>query len=88
MVKKLKARSTEGAASGAFSKEVRVTGDSIDLPGYFGASTGGAAALWAAAELGSEISAVVSRGGRPDLAMPRLKDVIAFYGSQESSAIS
>jgi putative phosphoribosyl transferase len=36
--------------------------------GYFGASTGGAAALVAAAELGAEIAAVVSRGGRPDLA--------------------
>lgn len=36
--------------------------------GYFGASTGAGAALLAAAELGSEISAVVSRGGRPDLA--------------------
>jgi dienelactone hydrolase len=36
--------------------------------GYFGASTGAAAALQAAAVLGGEISAVVSRGGRPDLA--------------------
>jgi len=36
--------------------------------GYFGASTGGAAALMAAAELGDRVSAVVSRGGRPDLA--------------------
>jgi len=36
--------------------------------GYFGASTGAAAALDAAAELGSAIGAVVSRGGRPDLA--------------------
>jgi len=36
--------------------------------GYFGASTGAAAALKAAASLGKQISAVVSRGGRPDLA--------------------
>lgn len=36
--------------------------------GYFGASTGAAAALQAAAKMGKEISAVVSRGGRPDLA--------------------
>ncbi len=36
--------------------------------GYFGASTGAAAALQAAAEMGNNISAVVSRGGRPDLA--------------------
>jgi putative phosphoribosyl transferase len=40
-----------------------------DLPlGYFGASTGAAAALQAAAGLGGDIRAVVSRGGRPDLA--------------------
>jgi dienelactone hydrolase len=36
--------------------------------GYFGASTGAAAALQAAAKMGDKISAVVSRGGRPDLA--------------------
>jgi len=36
--------------------------------GYFGASTGAAAALVAAARLGRDVSAVVSRGGRPDLA--------------------
>ena len=36
--------------------------------GYFGASTGGGAALVAAAELGEDVGAVVSRGGRPDLA--------------------
>ena len=36
--------------------------------GYFGASTGAAAALQAAAKMGTRISAVVSRGGRPDLA--------------------
>ena len=36
--------------------------------GYFGASTGAAAALMAAATLGPQVQAVVSRGGRPDLA--------------------
>jgi dienelactone hydrolase len=36
--------------------------------GYFGSSTGAGAALVAAAELGKDIGAVVSRGGRPDLA--------------------
>jgi dienelactone hydrolase len=36
--------------------------------GYFGASTGAAAALQAAAALGNKVQAVVSRGGRPDLA--------------------
>lgn len=45
--------------------------------GYFGASTGTAAALWAAADLGDEVSAVVSRGGRPDLAEGRLASVRA-----------
>jgi putative phosphoribosyl transferase len=45
--------------------------------GYFGASTGAAAALMAAAELGEEIRAVVSRGGRPDLAASRLGDVVS-----------
>jgi putative phosphoribosyl transferase len=45
--------------------------------GYFGASTGAAAALWAAADPGAGIAAVVSRGGRPDLAGPRLHAVTA-----------
>lgn len=45
--------------------------------GYFGASTGAAAALWAAAEPGARIAAVVSRGGRPDLAGLRLAAVTA-----------
>lgn len=45
--------------------------------GYFGASTGGAAALIAAAELNDKISAVVSRGGRPDLANESLPLVTA-----------
>ncbi|MCB1984579.1 MAG: dienelactone hydrolase family protein [Burkholderiales bacterium] len=43
--------------------------DSKTLPlGYFGASTGAAAALKAAAKMNTGVSAVVSRGGRPDLA--------------------
>ncbi|MFB7373545.1 phosphoribosyltransferase family protein [Streptomyces sp. NPDC056222] len=45
--------------------------------GYFGASTGAAAALWAAADPAATVSAVVSRGGRPDLAGPRLAAVRA-----------
>lgn len=45
--------------------------------GYFGASTGAASALEAAATLGDKIQAVVSRGGRPDLAMDLLPDVKA-----------
>jgi putative phosphoribosyl transferase len=43
--------------------------------GYFGASTGGGAALVAASELGDRVSAVVSRGGRPDLAGEALPSV-------------
>lgn len=43
--------------------------------GYFGASTGAAAALLGAADLDVQIGAVVSRGGRPDLAAPRLGEV-------------
>ncbi|GGW19374.1 hypothetical protein GCM10018980_66470 [Streptomyces capoamus] len=45
--------------------------------GWFGASTGAAAALWAAADPGARPAAVVSRGGRPDLAGPRLAAVTA-----------
>lgn len=51
---------------------------SADLKlGLFGASTGAAAALVAAADLGENIAAVVSRGGRPDLAGPALARVSA-----------
>jgi putative phosphoribosyl transferase len=45
--------------------------------GYFGASTGAAAALRAAADTGADVAAVVSRGGRPDLAGPSLGSVRA-----------
>ncbi len=57
---------------------LRTRPDLSGLPtGYFGASTGAGAALWAATEPGTEIAAVVSRGGRPDLAGPRLGSVRA-----------
>ena len=49
--------------------------------GYFGASTGAAAALIAAAELGATVDAVVARGGRPDLAgeaLPRVNAPTLF----------
>jgi putative phosphoribosyl transferase len=47
-----------------------------NLPvGYFGASTGAAAALWAAADRDVKVSAIVSRGGRPDLVGSRLSNV-------------
>lgn len=45
--------------------------------GYFGASTGAAAALVAGAHFREEIQAIVSRGGRPDMAEASLKDVTA-----------
>jgi putative phosphoribosyl transferase len=45
--------------------------------GYFGASTGAAAALVAAAQLPEAIGAIVSRGGRPDLAGPALRRIKA-----------
>lgn len=57
---------------------VRQRADARNLPlGYFGASTGAAAALVAAAELGDSVAAVVSRGGRPDLAGDALPFVTA-----------
>ena len=59
--------------------------------GYFGASTGAAAALEAAAERPEVIGAVVSRGGRPDLAVPVLGRVKAptllIVGSRDSAVI-
>jgi len=52
--------------------------DLEDLPlGLFGASTGAGAALVAAAELKGRVAAVVSRGGRPDLAMDYLPMVVS-----------
>jgi len=59
--------------------------------GYFGASTGTASALRAAADLGPAISAVVSRGGRPDLAeqaLPRIHaPVLLIVGGNDSVVI-
>lgn len=56
------------------SERPEVTGRPI---GFFGASTGAAGALWASTEAGVHVAAVVSRGGRPDLAGPRLGQVTA-----------
>lgn len=57
---------------------VRRQEDVADLPvGYFGASTGAAAAVTAAARPGAQIAAIVSRGGRPDLAGEALGAVSA-----------
>ena len=59
---------------GAATRWVREQPSTATLAlGYFGASTGAGAALWAAADLGAGVQAVVSRGGRPDLAAPRAR---------------
>jgi pimeloyl-ACP methyl ester carboxylesterase len=50
---------------------------SFDQIGLFGASTGAASALRVASLLGPDIFAVVSRGGRPDLAFDALDTVVA-----------
>jgi dienelactone hydrolase len=60
------------------TKWVKGQADAANLKiGYFGASTGTAVALVAAADFGHEISAVVSRGGRPDLAEDALRKLMA-----------
>lgn len=63
-----------------------------NLPlGYFGSSTGAAAALVAAAELGEQVAVVVSRGGRPDLAadsLPRVKaPTLLIVGGHDEQVI-
>jgi pimeloyl-ACP methyl ester carboxylesterase len=59
--------------------------------GYFGASTGAAAALIAAAQLPDAVAAVVSRGGRPDLAgkyLPQVKaPTLLLVGSWDEQVI-
>jgi putative phosphoribosyl transferase len=59
--------------------------------GYFGASTGAAAALWAASSSEAHVSAVVSRGGRTDLAGARLAEVRAptllIVGSEDHTVL-
>ena len=80
------------------SRLVEVTGwvrgqpECAGLPvGYFGASTGAAAALWAAAQRG-DIAAIVSRGGRPDLPAPRLDEVgaptLLIVGGRDTSVLA
>jgi putative phosphoribosyl transferase len=60
--------------------------------GYFGASTGAAAALWAAAQPSANVGAIVSRGGRPDLAFPVLAQVRAptllIVGGQDEEVLT
>jgi putative phosphoribosyl transferase len=59
--------------------------------GYFGSSTGGGAALVAAAALPDEVDAVVSRGGRPDLAgqaLPKVKaPTLLIVGGEDDVVI-
>ena len=59
--------------------------------GYFGSSTGGGAALVAAAELSNEVGALVSRGGRPDLAgeaLPKVKaPTLLIVGGEDQVVI-
>jgi dienelactone hydrolase len=59
--------------------------------GYFGSSTGGGAALVAAVEIGQRIDAVVSRGGRPDLAgdaLPRVQSpALLIVGGYDEAVI-
>ncbi len=63
---------------GEVTQWLRAQPEVVALPiGYFGASTGAGAALWAAGQAGASVGAVVSRGGRPDLAAPRLASVLA-----------
>jgi putative phosphoribosyl transferase len=77
----------------AASAWVRAHPRTADLPlGYFGASTGAAAALIAAARQPDRVRAVVSRGGRPDLAGPELEGVVAptllIVGSRDETVIA
>ena len=63
--------------SGVIEWLARQSHDYVSKIGLFGSSTGAAAALIAAAELPDKVHAVVSRGGRPDLAGPALPNVQA-----------
>ncbi len=77
------------AATDWITKQPAVRGKPL---GYFGSSTGAAAALVAAGKLGDTISAVVSRGGRPDLAgefLPRVQAAtLLIVGSRDEAVIA
>lgn len=72
-------RLRRGDAGGTAVRSGGVGSSPAGLPGSAGCALRGerrcAAALWAAAEPGADVAAVVSRGGRPDLAATRLGDV-------------
>ncbi len=72
---------------------LRAQPEAADLPlGYFGASTGAAAALQAATDRDAGVDAIVSRGGRPDLAGPHLGAVRAptllIVGGADTSVLA
>lgn len=74
------------------TQRVSQLNETHQLPlGYFGASTGAASALKAAARQGEKIKAVVSRGGRPDLAMDEISAVTSacmfIIGGEDSAVI-
>lgn len=76
----------------AASDWLRTSPDVARLPfGFFGASTGAGAAIWAAADPRSNVQAVVSRGGRPDLAGERLSLIriptLLVVGGSDATAI-
>src|SRR2546423_1321607 len=74
---------TKGARKQQSTADLRI--------GYFGSSTGGGAALVAAAESPQEVGAVVSRGGRPDLAgdaLPKVKaPTLLIVGGEDRAVI-
>src|SRR6478752_7940107 len=74
---------TNWAGQQAHTRDLRI--------GYFGSNTGGAAALVAAAELPQDVGAVVSRGGRPDLAgdaLPRVQaPTLLIIGGNDDTVI-
>ena len=76
-------QATSWAGQQAQTRDLRI--------GYFGSSTGGAAALVAAAELPHDVGAVVSRGGRPDLAgdaLPRVQaPTLLIVGGNDDTVI-
>ena len=74
------------------TKWIRENSETKHLPiGYFGASTGAASALSAAGQLGNRITAIVSRGGRLDLAKPILNKInvptLLLVGSLDDEVI-
>ncbi len=78
-----------GAATDWALRDASIRGLPI---GYFGASTGAAAALVAAAGRPDEVKAVVSRGGRPDLAGEALEQVVAptllIVGGEDAAVLN